>query len=254
MIDRAAFIGGFDAVSCLTGAKATETKPVGTMPHALIIVVGDQVEAWKAFDTVVEKDVPRVALVDTYSDEKMEAIMAAEALKDLDAVRLDTPSSRKGNFAEIIQEVRWELNLRGYGHVKIFVSGGLNEDSIKQLSEAGADAFGVGTYVSNSPTVNFAMDIVEIDGKLCAKRGKLGGKKEVWRCQRCLTDIVLPYHENQPKCPRCESMTERMLKPLVKKGKVVAKLPKPKKIREYVLAQLEKLSVEDLRRHEAKLF
>jgi nicotinate phosphoribosyltransferase len=244
MIDRAAFIGGFDAVSSLTGAKATKTKPVGTMPHALIIVIGDQVKAWKVFDSIVEENVSRVALVDTYSDEKMEAVMAAEAIKNLKAVRLDTPASRKGDFAEIVREVRWELNLRGYKHVQIFVSGGLNEESVKQLSEAGADAFGVGTYVSNSPTVNFAMDIVEIDGKSCAKRGKLGGRKEVWRCQECLADVVLPYDEPQPRCPKCHGKTEHMLKPLVKEGKVVAKLPKPKEIRKHVLKQLEKLSLE----------
>jgi len=244
IIDRAAFIGGFDAVSCLAGAKATETLPVGTMPHALIIVIGDQIKAWKAFDSVVEEDVPRVALVDTYLDEKMEAIMAAKTLKKLKAVRLDTPSSRKGNFTEIVREVRWELDLRGYKHVQIFVSGGLTEKSVKELSEAGVEAFGVGTYVSNAPTVNFAMDIVEIDGKLCAKRGKLGGRKEVWRCRKCLTDMVLPYNAPQPKCPRCNEKTERMLKPLVKKGKIVAKLPKPREIRKYVLKQLEKLSLE----------
>jgi len=244
MIDRAAFIGGFDAVSCLTGAKATQTKPVGTMPHALIIVLGDQVKAWKAFDQAVEEEVPRVALIDTYSDEKMEAIMAAEALENLEGVRLDTPSSRKGDFAELVREVRWELNLRGYEKVKIFVSGGLNEETVKQLSQAGADAFGVGTYVSNSPTVNFAMDIVEINGKLCAKRGKLGGKKEVWRCRKCLTDIVLPYNKPQPKCPKCQGTTERMLKPLIKDGKLATKLPRPKEIRQQVLEQLKKLSPE----------
>ncbi|UCE96441.1 MAG: nicotinate phosphoribosyltransferase [Candidatus Bathyarchaeota archaeon] len=244
MIDRAAFIGGFDAVSCLAGARSTQTEPVGTMPHALIVVLGDQIKAWKAFDDIVEKDVPRVALVDTYSDEKTEAILAAETLKNLRAVRLDTPLSRKGNFAEIVREVRWELNLRGYEQVKIFVSGGLNEGTIKQLSKAGADAFGVGTYVCNSPAINFALDIVQIKGKLCAKRGKLGGKKEVWRCQECLTDIVLPYYKPQPKCPKCRSRTERMLKPTIKKGKIVAKLPKPKEIRRFVMKQLDKLPLD----------
>lgn len=242
MIDRAAYIGGFDAVSSLSGAKLLGVKPVGTMPHALIIVFRDQVKAWKAFDEVMPSDVPRIALVDTYSDEKMEAIMAAESLKErLFAVRLDTPASRKGDFAELIREVRWELDLRGFSNVKIFVSGGLNEENVRELIEAGADGFGVGTSVSNAPTVDFAMDIVEIDGELCAKRGKMGGRKQVWRCQKCLTDVVLPFDKPQPKCPRCGERTEPMLKPLIKNGKTVAKLPKPSEIREYVLEQISKL-------------
>jgi nicotinate phosphoribosyltransferase len=244
MIDRAAYIGGFDAVSSLKGAETIGAKPVGTMPHALIIALRDQVKAWKAFDEVMPPEVPRVALTDTYFDEKIESIMAAEALKDrLEAVRLDTPGSRKGDFAEIVREVRWELDVRGYRHVKIFVSGGLNEESVRVLSEAGAEAFGVGTSVSNAPTVDFAMDIVEIEGKPAAKRGKLGGKKQVWRCPECLVDTVLPFTAPKPNCPRCEGETQPMLKPLIKDGEIVAKLPKPYEIRQYVLRQLEGLSL-----------
>jgi nicotinate phosphoribosyltransferase len=244
MIDRAAYIGGFDAVSCLVGAEAIDAEPVGTMPHALIIAFGDQVKAWKAFDSTIEEKVPRVALVDTYLDEKVEAIMAAESLKNLEAVRIDTPSSRKGNLPELVREVRWELDLRGHNDVKIFVSGGLNEKSLRELDRAGAHAFGVGTYISNSPTVNFAMDIVELNNKPCAKRGKLGGGKEVWRCRRCLIDLVLPCDSARPRCSKCGGVTERMLKPLVRKGKPVAKMPKPKEIRAYVLKQLKQLSIE----------
>lgn len=245
MIDRAAYIGGFDAVSSLSGAKLLGLDPVGTMPHALIIVFEDQVKAWKAFDEIMLSDVPRVALVDTYSDEKMEAIMAAEALKErLYAVRLDTPGSRRGNLAELVREVRWELDIRGFNRVKIFVSGGLNEQNIEELIKAGADAFGVGTAVSNAPTIDFAMDIVEIDGRLCAKRGKMGGRKQVWRCQKCLTDLVLPFHEPQPKCSRCNGRTEPMLKPLIKNGEIVVELPKPDAIRQYMLEQISKLTLE----------
>jgi nicotinate phosphoribosyltransferase len=246
MIDRASYIGGFNGVSSLSGAKLLGIEPSGTMPHALIIVLGDQVKAWKAFDEVVSPKVPRVALVDTYSDEKMEAIMAAETLKKrLSAVRLDTPASRKGDFAELIREVRWELDIRDFSHVKIFVSGGLNEENMKALSDAGADGFGVGTALSNAPTVDFALDIVEMDGKLCAKRGKMGGRKQVWRCRKCLADLVLPFDKPKPKCPLCNGEMEPMLKPLVKNGKIVAKLPKPNQIRQYVLGQLERLSLEE---------
>jgi len=244
MLDRAAYIGGFDGVSSLKGAEIIGEKPMGTMPHALIIMFENQVEAWKAFDEIISSDVPRVALVDTYYDEKIESIMAAEALKDrLYGVRLDTPGSRKGNFVEIIREVRWELDVRGYKSVKIFVSGGLDEETVEVLSKAGAEAFGVGTAVSNAPTVNFAMDIIELEGRLVAKRGKLGGKKQVWRCPECLVDTVLPFDSSKPECPECGGETEPMLKPLIEGGKLVAELPKPKEIRQYVLEQTKKLSI-----------
>ncbi len=240
MIDRAAYIGGFDAVSSLSGAKVLGTEPVGTMPHALIIIVGGQIKAWQAFDETMPSQVPRIALVDTYSDEKDEVLMAAETLgKRLDAVRLDTPRSRRGDLSEIVREVRWELDIRGFKHVKIFVSGGLNEKNIGTLAKAGADGFGVGTSVSNAPTVDFAMDIVEKDGEPCAKRGKMGGKKEVWRCPRCLADVVLPHSLPEPKCLKCGGRAERMLKPLIKDGRIVAKLSSPKEIRERVLEQVK---------------
>lgn len=244
MLDRAAYIGGFDAVSSLKGAETIGKKPVGTMPHALIIVFRDQVEAWKAFDEVIPAEVSRVALVDTFLDEKIEAIMAADALKDkLTAVRLDTPSSRRGSFPDIIREVRWELDARGYKDVKIFVSGGINEDNIPILIEAGAEAFGVGTSVSNAPTIDFAMDIVEVEGKPSAKRGKLCCKKQVWRCPDCMVDVITLYGGEMPKCPKCGGDMEPMLKPLISKGKIVGELKKPSEIREYVLKQLEKLDI-----------
>jgi nicotinate phosphoribosyltransferase len=245
MIDRATYIGGFDGVSSLSGAKAIQAEPTGTMPHALIVILGDQIKAWEAFDQVIEKNVPRVALVDTYFDEKIETIMATEALgKRLAGVRLDTPGSRRGNFAEIVKEVRWELNLRGFKHVKIYVSGGLDEKTVKTLGDAGAEGFGVGTSVSNAPTIDFAMDIIEKQGKPCAKRGKIGGKKQVWRCQKCLIDILQPHKQRQPACPKCGGRTTPMLLPLIKNGEIVAKLPKPKEIRNYVLEQLAKVQLE----------
>ncbi len=228
MIDRACYIGGFDAVSSTIGAKLLSKNPTGTMPHSLIIAIGDQVRAWKSFDKYMPKDVPRIALVDTYYDEKTEAIMAAEALgKALYGVRLDTPSSRRGNFPEIVREVRWELDSRGFKDVKIFV---------------GADGFGVGTSVSNAPSVDFAMDIVEKEGKSVAKRGKLGGKKEVWRCDKCLLDYVLLEGAPSPSCSNCGNKTRPLLVTLLESGRPTSPLPSPDKIRELVLDQLRKLA------------
>jgi len=53
----------------------------------------------KAYDDVLEPKFKRVALIDTFLDEKFECLNVAEALgKRLFAVRFDTPSSRRGNF------------------------------------------------------------------------------------------------------------------------------------------------------------
>ncbi|MEM2890145.1 MAG: nicotinate phosphoribosyltransferase [Candidatus Hadarchaeum sp.] len=243
MIDRAAYIGGFDGVSSLSGAKKIGKEPMGTMPHALIVVFGDQVKAWQAFDQVIPRQVNRVALVDTYFDEKAEAIMAAEALgKNLWGVRLDTPSSRRGNFVEIIKEIRWELDIRGHRQVKIVVSGGINDRNITELVNAGVDGFGIGTSLSNAPTIDFAMDIVEMDGKPVAKRGKLGGRKQVWRCRRCLEDVVTLFGERAPRCPVCRGITSPLLQPLIKSGKIVAE-ESADRIRSYVLSQLKRVSM-----------
>ncbi|CUT04482.1 nicotinate phosphoribosyltransferase [Candidatus Chrysopegis kryptomonas] len=177
MIDRSSYIGGCDGVATPIGAKLLGIPASGTMPHAMILLFGDTLEAVKAFDEVIDPKVPRIALIDTFADEKFEAIRIAEALGDkLYGVRLDTPSSRRGNFLAILKEVRWELDLRGFKNVKIFVSGGVDEEVIKQLNEV-VDAYGVGTTISSAPVLDFAMDIVEIEGKPIAKRGKLSGEK-----------------------------------------------------------------------------
>jgi nicotinate phosphoribosyltransferase len=243
MIDRAAYIGGADGVSGVSGSKLIGKEPVGTMPHALIIIIGDQREAWKKFDEIVDEKVPRITLIDTFYDEKIEAIMAVETLGNkLYGVRLDTPSSRRGNMAAIVREVRWELDVRGYKNVKIMVSGGLDEESVMELSKAGVDAFGVGTSISNARTIDFALDIVEVEGKPIAKRGKASGKKQVWRCQNCLTDVATLINEEVKRCPVCGSTEMKpMLQQIIRNGKIVAKIEKPSDIRERVLNDLKKL-------------
>ena len=181
MIERNAFIGGCDGVAVTKSAELIDADPMGTIPHSLVLMFGDTVEALRAFHEVVDPKVRRVALIDTLQDEKFEAIRVAEALgKDLYAVRLDTPSSRRGDFYRILEEVRWELDLRGFEHVKILASGGIDEYEILQLNPL-VDGYGVGTSIANAPVLNFALDIMEIEGKPMAKRGKWSGAKEVWR-------------------------------------------------------------------------
>ncbi|MCW3133659.1 MAG: nicotinate phosphoribosyltransferase [Methanophagales archaeon] len=226
MIERCAYLGGIDGVSCVAGAERIGIEATGTMPHSLIICFGEgrQKDAWKAFDEVIPEEVPRICLCDTYYDEKKEAIMAAEALgESLRAVRLDTPASRKGNFRKIIEEVRWELDIRGHKNVGIFVSGGIDEEEVIALRDVVA-GFGVGTSIANARCIDFALDIIEMEGEPCAKRGKRGGKKQVYRRKGAIEegkDKIRLVKEAPPK----DTDMEPLLQPMIRRGKIVEDFP-----------------------------
>lgn len=240
MIERNAYVGGCDGVAVVLSAEMLGEAPMGTMPHALILLFGDTVAAAKAFDEVVEPAIRRVALIDTFQDEKFEAIRAAEAMgKKLFGVRLDTPGSRRGSFYRILEETRWELNLRGFEHVKLFVSGGIDEAEIEQLNPF-VDAYGVGTSISNAPVVDFAMDIIEIDGLPAAKRGKMSGSKQVHRCGRCGSDTVLPRDAPVPACRACGGPTAPLLVEVIRNGKLLAPYPSSQEVRARVLEALKR--------------
>ncbi len=244
MVDRSAYIGGCDGVSGISGAKLMGIEPVGTMAHAYIILMDSQEEAWIAFDKAMPEKVPRIALTDTYFDEKIESIMAAESLKDkLLAVRLDTPGSRRGDFRSIIEEVRWELDIRGFEEVKIFVSGGIDEFKIQNLRDI-ADSFGVGTSISGSPPIDYAMDIIEVENIPCAKRGKYGGKKQVFRCNKCNSDILAYRKNEKEKTCKCGGTAYPLLKKVLEKGEIILDLPSPEEIRTKVLSQISRLTLE----------
>ena len=215
MIDRAAYIGGADGVSGSLGARILGIEPVGTMPHALSLLLGDE-KAWKS---VASQAKGATVLIDTYDDEKFGALKAAGLLSNLKYVRLDTPSSRRGNFANIIREVRWELDLRGFKDVKIMVSGGLTPQDIVVLRNAGADSFGVGTSIASGKTVDFSMDIVEIAGKPITKKGKFSSRKDVLRCNKCHSVLVIPDGSRIPQC-ECSGSYESLLIQYLRSGTV----------------------------------
>ena len=52
----------------------------------------------------------------------------------------------------LVEETRWELNLRGMGHIKFFVSGSIGEAEIPVLNPL-AHGYGIGTSISNAPVV-----------------------------------------------------------------------------------------------------
>ncbi len=239
MVERNAFIGGCDGVATVASAELLGIEPSGTIPHALIIIMGNSPEALRAFDRALEDHISRIALVDTFQDEKFESIAAAEALGErLYGVRLDTPSSRRGNFARIFEEVRWELDLRGHENIKLFASGGIDEHSIAELNHI-VDAYGVGTSITNAPVIDFSMDIVELEGVPIAKRGKKSGSKSVYRCPGCHSTYVVPSGKPfNRECP-CGGNYEDILRLSISGGKVTGKPVPPGEVRDFVIGQLE---------------
>src|SRR3990170_1307773 len=242
MIERNAYIGGCDGVAVVKSGELIGEDPMGTMPHALIICFGSTVEALKAYDEVLEPKLKRVALIDTFLDEKFECLNVAEALgKRLFAVRFDTPGSRRGNFYRILEECRWELDLRGYRNIQFYVSGGIREEDVPALNPV-VDGYGIGTSISNAPVVDYAMDIMEVEGKPLAKRGKWSGTKRVFRCSLCNRGLMVPYSDTQYKC-ECGGVFEDILISVLDNGKYLIDMPSHKEIREFVLGHLERLSL-----------
>ena len=237
MVERACYIAGFDGVSNVLGAKLLKLEPSGTMPHALVQVLGSQERAWRLFDEAVPRGIPRVALVDTFWDEKTEAIKAFEVLgPKLWGVRLDTPASRRGDFAKIAEEVRWELDIRGGKKVKIIASGRLDEAAIAKLNPI-VDGYGVGTAVAYPPVIDLSAKIVEVkEGaktEFRAKRGGLGGRKTVSRSPG-FRDVVA-LEATRP------SKGGSLLKPLIKNGKLVSDFEPLDDIRDRVRKDLADL-------------
>ncbi len=186
-MDYASVVGGCIGASTPAGARLAGLSPTGTMPHALVLIFGDTVRAAEAFDRHIDAEVPRVILVDTFKDEAEESLRVADALGErLWAVRLDTPSERGRVTPELVREVRFRLDLAGHEHVRIVVSGGMDEERIGVFKAAGApvDSFAVGSAISKASPIDFTGDLKEIDGRPVAKRGRIPGRTENPRLER----------------------------------------------------------------------
>jgi nicotinate phosphoribosyltransferase len=179
MIERAAYLGGCDMVAVDLAVERLGIPATGTTPHALVLILGSTAEAARAFDEVIEPEVPRTIIIDTFDDEKFGALLAARAIPDsISAIRMDTPGNRRGDFLDLMREVRWELDRNGFEHVKIFASGGIDVEYILHLNPI-CDAYGVGSAIADAPMIDYSLDIVEVDGEDRSKRGKRGGRKRL---------------------------------------------------------------------------
>ncbi len=228
MIERAAYLGGCDGVAVELAADRLGIPASGTIPHALVLILGSTAEAAKAFDEVVSEDVPRTVLIDTFDDEKFGALISARAIPEsIYAVRFDTPGNRRGDFRDLIRECRWELDRNGFEHVKVFASGGIDVEYILHLNPV-CDAYGVGGEIASAPMIDYSLDIVEVNGEDRSKRGKRGGRKRLLVLENG-TRKVLPASSAIP------TGAKDLLQPL---GELYASQTDVSALRERVLSQL----------------
>jgi nicotinate phosphoribosyltransferase len=228
MIERAAYLGGCDGVAVELAANRLGIPATGTIPHALVLILGSTAEAARAFNEVISPDVPRTILIDTFDDEKFGALLAARAIPEaIFAVRFDTPGNRRGDFRDLIQETRWELDRNGFEHVKIFASGGIDVEYILHLNPV-CDAYGVGGSIASAPMIDYSLDIVEVNGEDRSKRGKRGGKKRLlvfedgsrrtvpanFEIPPGAKDLLQPLDELYASPPDVSALRERVLEQL----------------------------------------
>ncbi|HEX7169556.1 MAG TPA: nicotinate phosphoribosyltransferase [Rubrobacter sp.] len=228
MIERAAYLGGCDMVAVDLAVDRLGIPATGTTPHALVLILGSTAEAARAFDEVIEPEVPRTIIIDTFDDEKFGALIAARAIPDsIYAIRMDTPGNRRGDFSDLMREVRWELDRNGFGRVKIFASGGIDVENILHLNPV-CDAYGVGGAIADAPMIDYSLDIVEVAGEDRSKRGKRGGRKRLLELQdggRSVLpasapvpdgarDVLEPLRELYASPPDMETLRGRVLEQL----------------------------------------
>ncbi len=143
-IAKICFEEGFQGTSTDIGAKAWNAKGQGTIPHALILTYAaymqeqgirgnPTVEAAKAFDKHMLKEIPRIVLIDTFNNEVIDSIETAKQLKNLSAVRIDTCGE---NYSQGSQEIILTDSLKKQVPQKYLQGKGVTIASVWALKEA----------------------------------------------------------------------------------------------------------------------
>lgn len=245
---RAAYLAGCAGSSNVLAGRLYGVPVFGTMAHAFVQSFPSEMEAFRAFTSTFPKGT--TLLIDTY-DTVRGARRAARVAQDLarhgkrlGGVRLDS-----GDLMALSRQVRRLLDARGLRHVKIFATGNLTEQRIREMvmRHAPIDAFGVGTDLSvsaDAPSLDVVYKMSEAvrSGrtmptlKLSAHKQTYPGRKQVYRIERrgrSVEDILALEGESVPGRP--------LLVPVLRKGRLVRRLPPLPASRRYAAVERAKL-------------
>jgi nicotinate phosphoribosyltransferase len=159
------------------------------MAHSFIQAHDDELDAFVHFLEVYPKG--STLLIDTYdTEEAARKIVSLAGHLTQRGIRIGGVRLDSGDLGALARSVRAILDAGGLGHVRIFASGNLDEERIRDLLGGGApiDGFGVGTSLvasSDAPSLDTVYKLQEYAGKPRRKRsaGKATwpGRKQVFR-------------------------------------------------------------------------
>jgi nicotinate phosphoribosyltransferase len=229
----------------------------GTMAHSFVEIHDDESAAFENFARARPENL--TLLIDTYDTEagarKVVALAPrlARAGIAIRAVRLDS-----GDLIALSRSVRRILDDGGLADVRIFASGGLDEDSLLAIARAGApiDGFGIGTSLTTSsdlPALDCAYKLQEYAGvprrKRSAGKATWPGRKQVWRRYgpdgRMAGDVLALEGDDQPGEP--------LIQPVMQGGRRLGAPPRMDDIRARAARELARLP-EPSRRLEPGLY
>lgn len=182
---RAAYITGFLGTSNVEAGKVYGIPISGTMAHSFIQVFDSEEEAFRTYIQTFPHE--PVILIDTYDSIRgVETVarLAAEGLP-ISGVRIDS-----GEISQIVPEVRKILDKHDLHHIRIIVTGGVDEHDINGWLRAGIpiNTFGVGTKLLTSadiPFLDMTYKLVEYEGvprfKTSPGKKTIPGRRGIFR-------------------------------------------------------------------------
>jgi nicotinate phosphoribosyltransferase len=184
---RAFHVAGVAATSNTLAGARYGIPVAGTMAHSYVQAFDREAEAFRAFARLHPET---ILLVDTYDTAEGVRCVVALARELGEAFRIRGVRLDSGDLLALSREARAILDEAGLRQVQVFASGGLDEERIAALLDAGApiDAFGVGTEMSvsgDAPALDLAYKLTRYAGigrtKLSAGKRILPGRKQVFR-------------------------------------------------------------------------
>lgn len=243
---RAAYLAGFDGTATVESGRRFGIPLSGTMAHSFIEAHEDEETAFRDF--VRTSGAGTTLLVDTYDTERavrrvidLERALAQNDAHPVGAIRIDS-----GDLAAQARLARRLLDAAGCEHVRIVLSGGLDEHTIAALvsEDVPVDLFGVGTALdtsSDTPALDMAYKLESYAGRPRRKRssGKATwpGAKQVFRqrdsAQRIVRDRVCLAEES--------GEGEPLLQEVLRAGRRLAPPPSLPEIQRYCRRQVADL-------------